>query len=130
MIAEGAGNDFVDNFGSRETVFGSENRDLLVGAAKSQFAVDEALEAREIRIYIRADVVGRNRGRHDGGHSLFKGDAGLGRFRRAAAPVTPLVAGAQHFFVSPDLLDEFIKGSLDGSSRAGCFFLSSELAGV
>jgi hypothetical protein len=39
------------------------------------------------------------------------------------------VAGAEQFFMPADLMDEFVKGSLDGRSWAGSFLLGGQLAG-
>src|SRR5271157_47005 len=127
VVAKSPGDDFVHNFRGRETVFGI--RDLLASAAEVEFAVDETFQPREIRIYIGADVIGGNGGRKIRRQCLLERNAGLGRFLRPSSPASPFVAGAEQFLMPADLLDELVKGSLDGRGWAGSFLLDSQLTG-
>src|SRR5208282_838943 len=125
VVAESSGDDLVHDLGGGEAVL----KNLLVGAAEIEFAVHEAFEPREIRIHVGADVVGGNGGRQNRCQGLLEGNAGFGRFLWSSAPATPFVAGAQQFLMPADLLDEFVKGSLDGGGGAGSFGLGGKLAG-
>jgi len=125
MIAESAGNHFVHHLGSGQTVL----QNLLVGAAEVEFAVHETFEAGKISVHIGADVSGGNGGRQNRCQRLLEWNAGFGRFLWPSAPAAPFVAGAEQFFMPADLLDEVVKGSLDGRGWAGSFLLGGQLAG-
>ncbi len=124
VIAESSGDDFVHDLGGRESVF--EN--LLVGAAEIEFAVHETFEPGKIGIHIGADVISGNGGQQNRCHGLLKWHAGFARFPLPSPPAPPFMAGAEQFLMPADLLDEIVKGSLDGRSRAGSFLLDGQLS--
>ncbi len=69
-IAEGGGDGFVNHF-----VWGNGiGLNEPGGFAEINFALDEALEAREIYVDVGAHVLGGNHGGENGGQGLLKGD--------------------------------------------------------
>ncbi len=125
MVAESAGDDFIHDFGGGESIL----EDLLVSAAEVEFAIHETFEPRKIGVHIGADVIGGNRRRPNRRQRLLEGDAGLGRFLWPSTPAPPFVAGAEQLLMPADLLDEFVKGRLDGRGWAGSFLLGGQLTG-
>ena len=102
MVAESSGDDFIDDFRSRQCVF--EN--VIVGAAKIEFALHEAFEPGEIGVHIGADVVGGNSRRQNRGQRLLEWNARFGRF--PSTPAAPFVAGAEQVLMPANLLNEFM----------------------
>ena len=90
--------------------------------------VSPMIEAGKIGIHIGADIISGNGGQQHRCHSLLKWHAGFARFPLPSTPAPPFVAGAEQFLMPADLLDEFVKRSLDGRGCAGSFLLDGQLS--
>src|ERR1700756_13780 len=98
-IAEGARNGFVDYFFLADGI----RVDLLGGLAEIEFALDEALQARQVDIDVAANVLHREMWGLRGAQGVLEGPLPFRTSFLPAAPARELMRGAQQILVARDL---------------------------
>ena len=107
-LAESVGDGFADHILHFDL---AELKDALLFTMR-QFALDKALQSRQIDVHVLGDIAGRNLFRFNRRHGVFEGD----RANHASATATawPLVLLAQQLLVLVQLLLQVLEPSLDG----------------